>query len=141
MASFHITKMTSYRTNFQGYVPLHTVVGVATAFSSRLRGWKNLSDWLEIMSNIYAFTSEKKYPRRGSNRGPLGLKILRSECSSTVLAGPGLKRVCKKYFFMSLKYFVFCKLSKKNENKFKFEKEYLRIFFVSLHSKEKLTVQ
>ena len=27
-----MTKMMSYRINFQGYVPLHTVVVVATAF-------------------------------------------------------------------------------------------------------------
>ena len=34
-------------------------------------------------------TSEKISPRRDSNGGPLGKKILRSEQSSTELAGPG----------------------------------------------------
>ena len=102
-----------HRTNFQGYVPLHTVVGCRNSFlRSRLRDWKYPSDCWVTVKHIANLSRLKRLPQRGSNRGPLGQRILQSECSSTVLAGPG-----KVPSYSKVKYSVLLKnKTRKHEN-------------------------
>jgi hypothetical protein len=71
-------------TNFQGYVPLHTVVGCSSTADSDTR-LRELEEPVRDRSSVKLLcetffkrkidTAEKKLPRWGSNCGPLGRKI------------------------------------------------------------------
>ena len=78
---------------YSGYVPFHPW----KSGMPRLRDWKNPSDsWIfrqTFVRNEENQSHLKSSPRRDSNRRPLGRKLLRSEHSSTELAGPGMATV------------------------------------------------
>ena len=96
MTSFPLPKMSDVIGPIcSGYVPFRTVELIATAFSEIEVAWMiDMSVFGSfrqtfVRDNLKFLASEKINPRRVSNHGPLGRRILRSERSSTVLAGPG----------------------------------------------------
>ena len=91
------TRLWRHRTDFQGYVSSSLSRDCRNSCSiDRLREIRcNTSDVGDCRQSLvrkfrdWNFATEKKNPRRDSNRGPLVNELLRSECSTTELAAPG----------------------------------------------------
>ena len=74
-----------------GYVPFHTVVVVLNSFPrSRLRDWKNPSTyWISVNPFCELIAIEKASCGGDRTAVPSDEEFLRSERSTTELAGPG----------------------------------------------------